>query len=435
MKLYSTKDPQKKLVDLATAIIQSLPADNGLYVPEKISPLSQDFYDNIESYSFQEISFYIAKQFFREVIPDKDLKAIIIESINFPAPIKPLSNDDFVLELFHGRSLAFKDFGASFMATLMQYLNKKKEKKLYVLVATSGDTGGAVAQGFYDKEGIEVIILYPKDGVSNYQEKQLTTLGKNVRALKVHGDFDDCQRIVKEAFLDKKLNEKYYLTSANSINIARLLAQSFYYFEAYKQMKDKTKDLIYIIPSGNFGNITAGIFAKKLGLPIKKIIAGTNANDVIPKYLESGKLEFKKTIVTISNAMDIANPSNFLRMKHYFPKLEKMKSFFYAYSFTDTETKQAIKKVYAKDKYLMCPHTAVAYLATQKYKKKSNNSNTNHILFSTAHPAKFYETMTDIIGENFNIPEALTNLDNKEQKFADIQPDYKSFKTYFCNNY
>ena len=434
MKLYSTKDLEKKLVDLATAVIKSLPPDNGLYIPENFSPLEKSFFDNIENYSFQEICFHVAKQLLGNIIPETDLKTIIADSLNFPAPLVPLSKDDYVLELFHGRSLAFKDFGASFMATLMQYLNKEKQKKLYVLVATSGDTGGAVAQGFYDKKGIEVIILYPAGGVSNYQEKQLTTLGKNIKTFKVHGDFDDCQKIVKEAFLDKEFNENYYLTSANSINIARLLAQSFYYFEAYKQLKDKSKDFVCVVPSGNFGNITAGIFAQKLGLPIKKLVAGTNANDVIPKYLETGKFELKKTIPTISNAMDIANPSNFARMQYYFSKSEEMSSLFCAYSFSDEETKQAIKEVYKKENYLMCPHTAIAYLAAQKYKLESN-SNAQHILFSTAHPAKFYNTIVDVIGKDFEIPKALTELDNKNQSFIDIEPDYKSFKNYFLNNY
>lgn len=313
MKLYSTNN-KNNIVNLKEAVFKSLPEDKGLYMPMIISKLSDGFLKNLPKYSFQALSFEVARHLIGTYIPEEDLYDIIEKAITFPAPVVNLNEQISVLELFHGPSLAFKDFGARFMAQLMSYLRDKNEKKITILVATSGDTGGAVAAGFYNTEGIEVFILYPSGKVSELQEKQLTTLGGNIRAFEVNGTFDDCQALVKSAFLDKDLNELYNLSSANSINIARLIPQSFYYFEAFKQLPQDEVKNVFCVPSGNFGNLTAGLMAKKMGLPIHQFIAATNINDVVPKYLSTSLFEPHPSYATISNAMDVGNPSNFVRM-------------------------------------------------------------------------------------------------------------------------
>ena len=302
MRLYSTKSPNK-FVDLKEAVFKGLPADNGLFMPESIPSLPKYFINNLKKYSFQEIAYKVTKTLLAGAIPNKDLKKIIEKSITFPAPVVSLNNQYHILELFHGPSLAFKDFGARFMAQLMSYFNKGTEKELIILVATSGDTGGAVAAGFYKTKGIKVIILYPSGKVSNLQEKQLTTLGHNISALEVNGTFDDCQALVKKAFLNKECQSHLRLSSANSINISRLIPQSFYYFEAFKQLEKSRKKTVFCVPSGNFGNLTAGLLAQKMGLPIHHFIAATNVNDVVPEYLASGTYTPKPSVPTISNAM------------------------------------------------------------------------------------------------------------------------------------
>ena len=313
MKLYSTKNPTA-FVSLKEAVFKGLPDDNGLFMPDFIPQLEADFIKNLKNHSFQSIAFTVAKTLLRGVIPDEDLKILVERAIDFPAPVVKLDDSTHILELFHGPSLAFKDFGARFMAQLMSYFNQEDTRELVILVATSGDTGGAVAAGFYKTLGIKVVILYPSGKVSLLQEKQLTTLGENIMALEVEGTFDDCQALVKKAFLDRELTSKIRLSSANSINIARLIPQSFYYFEAFKQVEAHGKPVVFSIPSGNFGNLTAGLFAQKMGLPVSKFIAATNANDVVPQYLASGTYTPTPSVPTLSNAMDVGNPSNFARM-------------------------------------------------------------------------------------------------------------------------
>jgi len=324
MKLYSTKNPEV-LFSLKEAVLKGLPDDNGLFVPDNISSLPSSFFERLPELTFSELAYEIVEHLFEGSIPEEDLKKIISTAINFPAPLIKLDEQTSVLELFHGPSLAFKDFGARFMAQLMGYFNRGEDKDLVILVATSGDTGGAVAAGFYNTLGIKVVILYPSGRVSPLQEKQLTTLGGNVSAIEVEGSFDDCQALVKKAFLDKSLTDNIRLSSANSINIARLIPQSFYYFEAYKQLGKNPKAPVFIIPSGNFGNLTAGLLAKRMGLPIAHFVAATNKNDIVPSYLSSGEYNPKPSIATISNAMDVGNPSNFYRMvKKIYPDIVLM---------------------------------------------------------------------------------------------------------------
>ena len=357
MKLYSTKHISPD-VDLKEAVLKGLPPDNGLYMPYEIHPLPQKFWDNLDSYTFCEMAYHIAHNFIGDYIPSAELNKIIQEAYDFDAPLIEVG-DYSVLELYNGPTLAFKDFGARFMGRLMGYFLRNNDKEVNILVATSGDTGSAVAHGFLNVDGIKVTILYPKGKVSEIQEKQFTTLGANITAIEIDGTFDDCQALVKQAFLDKELNEKLTLSSANSINIARLIPQSFYYIYAYKQLDDKSLPLYFSVPSGNFGNMTAGLFAKKMGLPITKMIAATNSNDVFTVYHETGKFEPKQSVQTISNAMDVGNPSNFARMMDlYGNDAEKVREDIAAYSYNNEQTADCIKKVFNDYNYVMCPHTA-----------------------------------------------------------------------------
>ena len=433
MRLYSTNN-QNSFVSLKTAVMKGLPDDNGLFMPESIPYLGDSFFNNLNNLSFQEIAFTVSKNLFQGIIPLNDLENIIYNSINFSAPVFELDKTKYVLELFHGPSLAFKDFGARFMAQLMEYFNKKEKKELIILVATSGDTGGAVASGFYKKEGIKVVILYPSKKVSFLQEQQLTTLGHNVTALEVDGTFDDCQALVKKAFLDKELNSKLKLSSANSINIARLIPQSFYYFEAYKQLPKNNQPVVFSIPSGNFGNLTAGLFAKKMGLPIKYFLAATNINDVIPKYLKTGIFSPKESVRTISNAMDVGNPSNFARMKNIFnSSFEEMRKDILGFSFDDNATKLAIKEVYEKYHYVIDPHGAVAYLALNTFLK--DHKNTVGILLETAHPSKFIDDVENILNTKIAIPKRLAALKNEEKKSILMNTSFKPFKNWLLNTF
>ncbi|HPN70188.1 MAG TPA: threonine synthase, partial [Saprospiraceae bacterium] len=387
MLLYSTNNPSLK-ADLKEAVLKSLAPDKGLYMPEVIPTLPADFIQALPNLSFQEIAFEVAKTLFQGYIPETDLKNIIERSITFQAPVHMFDDRKGSLELWHGPSLAFKDFGARFMAALMSYFNKENEKKLSILVATSGDTGGAVAFGFLDVPGIEVTILYPKGKVSLLQEKQLTTLGSNIKAIEIDGTFDDCQALVKEAFLDKELNAVYQLSSANSINIARLIPQSFYYFEAFKQLKSFGDEIVFAVPSGNFGNLTAGLIAKRMGLPVAKFIAATNINKIVPDYLVSGLYEPRTSISTISNAMDVGNPSNFARMFDlYNGDVEAMKKDMVGYYVTDEETKTTLREIYQKYHYVADPHGAVAFKALESYME--GHPQAVGAFFETAHPSKF----------------------------------------------
>lgn len=432
MKLYSTKN-KAATVTLAEAVMKGLPDDNGLFMPTEIPQLSADFINNLDQYSFEQIAFKVAKTLFGEAIPSADLNRIINNSVTFPAPVVALDEEKKVLELWHGPSLAFKDFGARFMSQLMSYFNRKETKELVILVATSGDTGGAVAAGFYKALGIKVVILYPKGKVSHLQEKQLTTLGENITALEIDGTFDDCQALVKQAFLDQDLKH-IRLSSANSINIARLIPQSFYYFEAYKQLKDKSKPVVFCIPSGNFGNLTAGLLAQKMGLPVHGFIAATNSNDVVPQYLECGIYKPRPSVRTISNAMDVGNPSNFARMLDLYDSVWKdMQKNIHGFAFNDTETRQAVLEIKEKYNYIMDPHGAVGYLALKAYQKKY--SNIQGVILETAHPAKFKPDMEAIFGHEIDVPERLAILADKEKVSVEMGIDYEGFKDYLNANF
>lgn len=441
MQLYSTKNRQEK-VSLKEAVFQGLPPDNGLYMPEHIPVLPADFLDHLESYSFQDIAFTVARNLMQGAIPDEDLRYIIENSIDFPAPVISLDEQVYILELFHGPSLAFKDFGARFMAQLMSYFNRGEQQDLVILVATSGDTGGAVAAGFYKTPGVKVVILYPSGKVSMLQEKQLTTLGHNIAAIEVDGTFDDCQAMVKEAFLDEALRERIRISSANSINIARLIPQSFYYFEAMKQMKKEGADpVVFCVPSGNFGNLTAGLIAQRMGLDIHHFIAATNKNDVVPMYLTYGKYEPRPSEATISNAMDVGNPSNFARMEDMFTDIKNPESSTWnnikneidGYSVSDGATKEALKEVYEKHQYTIDPHGAVGYAALREYQKV--NPETRGVILETAHPSKFMDDVEMILGQSVEIPERLAKLSEKEKVATQMGTEYQGFRQWLLENY
>ena len=428
MKFYSTKK-QVDPVDLKTAVLNSLPADRGLYMPEQLNSLPQSFWDNIEALSFQELSFQIARCILNGTIEDEALKSIVYEAVNFESPLVPLKDDLFCLELFHGPSLAFKDFGARFMARLMSHLIGDSKSQLDILVATSGDTGGAVALGFYNTPNINVTILYPSGKVSDLQEKQLTTLGGNIKAIEVDGSFDDCQRMVKSAFLDKELNEKFNLSSANSINIARLIPQSFYYARAYQLVKDKSKPIAMCVPSGNFGNICAGLIAKKLGLPISQFIAANNKNNVFHKYVNTGEYNPQKTISTLSNAMDVGNPSNFERILDLYENDNKaIAKDVWTASYDDDQTRKAIVEMYRKYDYVACPHTGVAYLGAVEF--QDNNPEYQVIFQATAHSSKFIDTVEAAIEGPVEIPEALKVLQDRKKEAVQMSTEFEEFKTY-----
>jgi threonine synthase len=429
MKLYSTKNPEA-VVSLKEAVFKGLPPDNGLYMPVGIPKLPTGFFDTIEKYSFQDIAYEVCKALIGDDIPEKDLRLIVDEVLTFDAPVVHVKDNLYVLELFHGPSFAFKDFGARFMARLMSYFLTKENKEINILVATSGDTGSAVAQGFLDMPGIKVTILYPSKKVSEIQEKQLTTLGKNITALEVNGNFDDCQRMVKEAFLDKELNEKITLSSANSINISRLIPQSFYYFYAYAQVKKIGKPVVFCTPSGNFGNLCAGLIGKRMGLPVSKFVAATNANDIVPKYLSTGLFEPKSSVATISNAMDVGHPSNFARIEALFEgDLAKTKSEIIGKSYNDGQTKKAMKEIYEETGYIMCPHTAVAYLGLSDYLKEWGSDATG-VFLATAHPAKFVDIVEEVIGTKIQIPEKLEIVLRKEKESILMSNNFNDFKQF-----
>lgn len=439
-QFYSTNN-RRNVQPLKEAVLRSLPADRGLYMPEEITPLPASFWENWRELSLGELGFQVTQHLLQGAIPDEELRPLVLDAINFPAPLHPLESKTSVLELFHGPTLAFKDFGARFMARLMGHLTKDDSRELTVLVATSGDTGGAVASAFHNVPGTKVIILYPKGGVSELQEKQLTTLGGNISALEINGTFDDCQRLVKAAFADRELSERLNLTSANSINISRLIPQSFYYFEAARQLPEGTLPT-FIVPSGNFGNLTAGLLAQRLGLPIKKFVAATNSNDVVPRYLLSGQYEPRPSVATISNAMDVGAPSNFARMVDLFARpanpnaetltetdaSEEMSKHLTGLAYTDKATRLAIREVWSQYNYAMCPHTAVSYLAS-----KDMESSDHNILLATAHPSKFLPTMEAELGNGIvPIPERLACLANEPKVAESMEPDEEKFLSWLA---
>ena len=426
MNYFSLNNKNHK-VTFQQAVINGLAPDKGLYFPESITPLPDLFFQEIENYTNSAIAFEAIKQFVGDEIPQDVLELIISEIINFDFPCVEVEESVFSLELFHGPTMAFKDVGARFMSRCLGYFNRNSDAKNTVLVATSGDTGGAVASGFLGVKGVEVVILYPSGKVSDIQERQLTTLGQNITALEVDGVFDDCQDMVKKAFLDDDLKHKN-LTSANSINIARWLPQMFYIFFAYKQLKKYNKEIILSCPSGNFGNICAGIMAKKLGLPIAHFVASTNANDTVPRFLINGNYNPKSTVATISNAMDVSNPSNFVRIQElYNNDLEQFKKDFSSYSFTDIETEEIIKKVYSNTNYILEPHGAVGYLGLKKEMEKHPNS--IGVLLETAHPIKFLDTVEPLLNVKLPIPKQIESVLDKEKKNIKIKSynDLKSF--------
>lgn len=433
MQLYSTNNRDHK-VDLKTAVLNSLPPDNGLYMPTAISKISPQMLSNLSEYTFEAIAQEVTRSFLSGALTKSEILTLVSNSINFPAPVVALGDNHHVLELFHGPSLAFKDFGARFMSQLMSLLNKDEDKELTILVATSGDTGGAVAAGFLGTPGIKVHILYPKGKVSQLQEKQLTTLGQNIHAFEIDGTFDDCQSIVKQAFLDDDLNKKYRLSSANSINIARLIPQSFYYFEAYKQVEDLGKPVVFTVPSGNFGNLTAGILAKRMGLPVDKYIAATNVNKIVPDYLKSGVYDPRPSEQTISNAMDVGNPSNFARMKDiYQSELQLFQEDLIGYWYNDDQTRLAIKEVYDNYGYVIDPHGAVGYLAQKQYFNEFSDDVTGVIL-ETAHPSKFLPTMQSVLGESIiQIPKRLAVLKDKKKVATSMSASFSNFKEWLMN--
>ncbi len=426
MQFYSLNKQAPK-VDFKTAAINGLAPDKGLYFPEHIPQVKKELIEDIEHYSNEAIAFEIIRPYVGDTIPKEELFRIVKETIDFPIPLVKVTDDIFSLELFHGPTLAFKDIGARFMSRCLSYFVNDNTKKLTVLVATSGDTGGAVANGFFDVDGVDVVILYPSGKVSGVQEKQLTTLGKNIHALEVEGSFDDCQQMVKQAFADEGLNKKLFLTSANSINVARWLPQQFYYFFAWKQWAAKNETPVISVPSGNFGNICAGLMARASGLPVKHFIAACNVNNTVPRFLTTAVYEPKKAVATISNAMDVGDPSNFIRILEIFhQQINHLKNSVTGYTISDEATKQVIAEVYLKQKYLLDPHGAVAYGALQLFLQA--NPGAKGIFLETAHPVKFYDVVEPVINEKIVIPGPINNILGIEKKSRVIAPKFAVLK-------
>lgn len=432
MKYYST-NKQVSEVTLEEAVVKGLAADKGLFMPSTIKLLPKEFYDNIESLSFQEIAYRVADAFFGEDIPADTLKQIVYDTLSFDIPLIKVTENIYSLELFHGPTLAFKDVGGRFMARLLGYfIQKEGKKQVNVLVATSGDTGSAVANGFLGVEGIHVYVLYPKGKVSEIQEKQFTTLGQNITALEVDGTFDDCQALVKSAFMDRELNEHLQLTSANSINVARFLPQAFYYFYAYAQLKrvGKADNVVVCVPSGNFGNITAGLFGKRMGLPLKRFIAANNRNDIFYQYLQTSIYTPRPSIATIANAMDVGDPSNFVRVLDlYGDDHAAISAEVSGATYTDAQITETMKSVWETENYLLDPHGACGFRALTE----GLRSDETGIFLETAHPAKFKDTVEEIIGEVVQIPEKLQAFMQGEKKSLSMSKDFAAFKQYLLS--
>lgn len=432
MKYYSTNGKAPE-ADLHKAVVKGLAEDKGLYMPETLKKLPQDFFDNMQDMSFQEISYRVADAFFGEDVPADTLKKIVYDTLSFDCPTVKVNDNIYSLELFHGPTLAFKDVGARFMARLLgHFINQEGKEEVNVLVATSGDTGSAVANGFLGVEGIHVYVLYPKGKVSAIQECQFTTLGKNITAVEVDGVFDDCQALVKSAFMDKALNKHMKLTSANSINVARFLPQSFYYFYAYAQMKKLglADNLVVCVPSGNFGNITSGLFAKKMGLPIKRFIAANNANDIFYKYLQTGVYEPKASVQTIANAMDVGDPSNFARIIDLYKNdHDAICADVSGATFTDEQIAETIKAVSDKYGYICDPHGACGYRALETGLKEGETG----VFLETAHPAKFKSTVESIIGHEIEIPQKLAEFMKGTKQSIQMPKNFEDFKEYLLS--
>ena len=432
MKYYST-NKQAPEATLEEAVVKGLAADKGLFMPRTIKPLPKEFYDNIGNLSFQEIAYQVADAFFGEDVPAGVWNEIVYDPLSFDVPLVKVNEQIYSLELFHGPTLAFKDVGGRFMARLLGYFIRKEGKKeVNVLVATSGDTGSAVANGFLGVEGIHVYVLYPKGKVSEIQEKQFTTLGQNITAIEVDGTFDDCQALVKAAFMDKELNEHLQLTSANSINVARFLPQAFYYFYAYAQLKKagKADNAVICVPSGNFGNITAGLFGKYMGLPVKRFIAANNRNDIFYQYLQTGVYSPRPSVATIANAMDVGDPSNFARVLDlYKHSHEAIKGDISGATYTNEQIAETMKAVWQTEKYLLDPHGACGYRALQEGLQADETG----IFLETAHPAKFKDTVEEIIGEEIAIPEKLQAFMRGEKQSIEMSKQFADFKSYLMS--
>ena len=430
MKYYSTNG-KAPIADLHKAVVKGLAEDRGLYMPERINKLPQAFFDNIEKMSFQEIAYTVASAFFGEDVDPDALHDIVYDTLSFDCPVVQVKDSIYTLELFHGPTLAFKDVGARFMARLLQYFIRQEQgnQQVNVLVATSGDTGSAVANGFLGVDGIHVYVLYPKGKVSPIQECQFTTLGKNITAIEVDGVFDDCQALVKSAFMDAELNQHMKLTSANSINVARFLPQAFYYFNAYARMKEqgKANNLVMCVPSGNFGNICAALFGHQMGLPIKRFIAANNANDIFYKYLQTGKYEPKPSKQTLANAMDVGDPSNFARIYDLYGKShERITSLISGATYTDDQIRQTMRACYEDTKYILDPHGACGYQALTDGLQPGEVG----VFCETAHPAKFKEKVDEILGIDVEIPDRLANFMKGQKQSVPMTKDFADFKQY-----
>ena len=431
MKFYSLNNKAPE-VSFDKAVINGIAPDKGLYFPNEIKPLPISFFEEIEKKSNEEIAFTAIRQFVEGTLPDKVLKDILKEVLDFEFPIVEITPSIGTLELFHGPTMAFKDVGARFMAQCLGYFSRSNKQEVTVLVATSGDTGGAVANGFLGVKGVKVVILYPSGKVSDIQERQLTTLGQNITALEVDGTFDDCQAMVKNAFLDKDLLTHMKLTSANSINVARWLPQLFYFLFAYKQAKSKGKEIIFSVPSGNFGNICAGLVAQRLGMPVNHFIAATNVNDTVPQFMSTKEYTPKPSTATISNAMDVGDPSNFIRIRHLFQDdFEALKKNLSSYSFNDEQTKEALKEIYNINGYIADPHGAVGYLGLKKYQKL--HPNTYGIFLETAHPVKFLDIVEETLSEKLEIPSQIQKVMGKTKVSSKIST-YENLKEFLMTS-
>ena len=430
MKYYSTNRHSPE-VDLRTAVTKGLAPDRGLYMPEKIGPFDPAFFEQMQSLTFQEMAFEVARKFFGEDIPEGKLKEIVYDTLSFGTPLVKVEPNIYSLELFHGPTLAFKDVGARFMARMLAYFLSEEKETVHVLVATSGDTGSAVANGFLGIEGIKVHVLYPKGKVSEIQEKQFVTLGQNITALEVDGSFDDCQALVKSAFMDDELQRKMVLTSANSINVARFLPQAFYYFNAVAQLKATDKKIVFSVPSGNFGNLTAGLIAHVMGLPVSRFIAANNSNDVVFNYLKTGEYLTKPSVSTIANAMDVGAPSNFARILDlYGHDHSKICGVMKGTTYTDEHIKESLASCYHETGYLPDPHGAVAYRALKEQLQPDEVG----IFLETAHPAKFTETVEAIVGKgNVPMPERLRAFMKGEKRTVGMGVEFKEFKKYLLS--
>jgi threonine synthase len=430
--LYYSTNKSSPNADFEEATIKGQPQDKGLYFPSLLPQLEKDFIDNINNFSKEEIGIKVMAPYVGEAIPADVLEQIVTDTVSFNIPLVKIDDNKFSLELFHGPTLAFKDVGARFMSRCLGYFVRNNNKEITVLVATSGDTGGAVASGFYDVEGVKVVILYPSKKVSSVQELQLTSLGKNITAIEVAGNFDDCQKLVKQAFADEQLNKEIFLTSANSINVARWLPQQLYYFYAYQQWEDKTSLPVISVPSGNFGNICAGILASVTGLPVDHFIAACNANDVVPNYMSSGEYKTKTATATISNAMDVGDPSNFVRVlelfQHEYPQVQKALS---SVSISDDETRDVLKQVFDNRGYLLDPHGAVAYAALDKFQHEQPTK--KGILLETAHPVKFYDVVEPIIGKGVPMPASIEAIMSKKKTSILMDADYDSLRNFLLS--